>query len=139
MHHGPVTAAAASTRYAHSVSGVAAASGVAPSAVRFYEKHGLVRAQRTAGDQRRFSDDAACRIRVAKVAQRVGLSVRDIADIFATLPDHAVRQDWERVADILIVEAEARLAVLRDSLEALGSGGRLCELPGADGTATPSR
>lgn len=133
------TAVPAETRFVHSVSDVAAASDVAPSAVRFYEQHGLVSAQRTAGDQRRFSDDAACRIRVAKVAQRVGLSVRDIADIFATLPDHAVQQDWERVADILIVEAEARVAALRDSLEELGSGGKLCELPAADDTPTPSR
>ncbi len=136
-----MTAAAvpAHTRFALSVSDVAAASGVAPSAVRFYEKHGLVGAQRTAGDQRRFSDDAVCRIRVARVAQRVGLSVREIAELFATLPGDAQQQDWERVAGILIAEADARVAALRHSLEALGSGAKLCELPNAPDAANPSR
>ena len=52
---------------------VARESGVSGSAVRFYERQGLVRAARTGGNQRRFDSDAACRIRVARVAQRVGL------------------------------------------------------------------
>jgi MerR family redox-sensitive transcriptional activator SoxR len=114
--------------FVHSVSDIAAASGAAPSAVRFYEKHGLITAQRTSGDQRRFSDDAVCRIRVARVAQRVGLTVREIADIFAELPEDAQPHHWERVADVLIAEAEARVAALRDHLDSLGSGTKLCDL-----------
>ena len=114
--------------FVRTVSDIAAASGVAPSAVRFYEKHGLIAAQRTSGDQRRFGEDAACRIRVARVAQRVGLSVREIAEVFQGLSADADEQDWERVAGILIAEAEGRVAALRENLEALGSGARLCEL-----------
>ena len=115
-------------RYTLTVAEVAAASGVAPSAVRFYEQHGVITAARTAGDQRRFDDGAACRIRVAKLAQRVGLTVREIAGVFAGLPADPEPADWGRVAETLIAEAEARTARLRESLDAMSSGGRLCEL-----------
>jgi MerR family redox-sensitive transcriptional activator SoxR len=114
--------------YVRTVSEVATAAGVAPSAVRFYEQHGVIRAERTAGDQRRFDDSAACRIRVAKVAQRVGLTVREIADIFAGLPVDPGPAEWGRVAESLIAEAEARTAALRAHLADMRSGGRLCEL-----------
>ncbi|WP_249412283.1 MerR family transcriptional regulator [Micromonospora endophytica] len=69
------------------VGDVAVHSGVAPSAVRFYDNHGVIRAVRTSGNQRRFDESAACRIQVAKLAQRAGLTVREIADLFADLSD----------------------------------------------------
>lgn len=116
------------TLFTKTVSEVAAESGVAPSAVRFYEQHGLITAVRTAGDQRRFDESAACRIRVAKVAQRVGLTVREIAEIFAGLPADPRPEDWRAVADTLIAEAEARTAALRAYLGDMRSGARLCEL-----------
>ncbi|MBU2664546.1 MerR family DNA-binding transcriptional regulator [Actinoplanes bogorensis] len=111
-----------------SVGDVAAASGVASSAVRFYEQHGVITAVRTAGDQRRFDEGAACRIRVAKVAQRVGLTVREIAEIFAGLPDDPQPADWGQVADTLIAEAESRTAALKSYLNDMQSAGRLCEI-----------
>ncbi|GAA4944904.1 MerR family DNA-binding transcriptional regulator [Actinoplanes utahensis] len=116
------------TTYTLTVGEVAAASGAAPSAVRFYEQHGVIQAVRTSGDQRRFSADAACRIRVAKVAQRVGLTVREIADVFADLPEDPEPGDWGRIADTLVREAEERMAALRAHLEQMRSGGRLCEM-----------
>nr|AGU11303.1 MerR HTH family regulatory protein [uncultured organism] len=116
------------TAFTKSVSEVAAESGVAASAVRFYEQHGVITAIRTAGDQRRFDDSAACRIRVAKVAQRVGLTVREIAAVFADLPDEPRPADWGRVATTLIAEAEARTAALKSHLNDMRSPGRLCEI-----------
>lgn len=110
------------------VSEVARDSGVAASAVRFYEKHGVVTADRTAGNQRRFDDAAICRIQVARLAQRVGLTVREIADLFAALPAEPGSEDWEQVADRLVAEAEQRITNLRAQLESLGSEGKLCEL-----------
>lgn len=110
------------------VSEVARDSGVAASAVRFYEKHGVVTADRTAGNQRRFDDAAICRIQVARLAQRVGLTVREIADLFAALPAEPDPEDWEQVADRLVAEAEQRITNLRTQLESLGSEGKLCEL-----------
>ncbi|MBL7258975.1 MerR family transcriptional regulator [Paractinoplanes lichenicola] len=116
------------TAFTRSVSDVAAESGVAPSAVRFYEQHGVITAIRTQGDQRRFDDSAACRIRVAKVAQRVGLTVREIAEIFAALPADPQPDDWGRVATTLIDEAESRTAALKAYLTDMRGGGRLCEI-----------
>ncbi len=116
------------SRFTLTVKDVATAAGVAPSAVRFYEQHGVITAHRTAGDQRRFDDSATCRIKVAKVAQRVGLTVREIADVFGTLPEDPQPKDWQRVAAVLIDEAEARTAALQAYLGEMLSGGRLCEI-----------
>lgn len=112
----------------HAVSEVATASGVAPSAVRFYEKHGVVRAMRTAGNQRRFDDSAACRIQVAKLAQRVGLTVREIAELFSDLPADPGPEDWARIADQLVVEAQRRVADLQAGLDVLATDTKLCEI-----------
>jgi MerR family transcriptional regulator, redox-sensitive transcriptional activator SoxR len=107
---------------------VAEQAGVSESAVRFYERHGLVTAARTPGNQRRFAESAPCLIKVAKVAQRVGLSVKEIAALFAVLPEEPAHEDWGRIATTLVVEAQARVDALRAALDDLGSGARLCEL-----------
>lgn len=113
---------------------VAADSGVAASAVRFYEKHGIITALRTLGNQRQFDETASCRIRVAKLAQRVGLTVREIAETFAGLPPEPGRDDWGRIADELIAEAEFRTDQLRAQLNDMRSGTKLCELIDASTT-----
>lgn len=110
------------------VGDIAAASGVAPSAVRFYERYGVITAARTASNQRRFDESAACRIKVAKLAQRVGLTVREIAELFAELPAAPQPHDWGRVAQALVEEAEARATDLRTQLAMIGSGTKLCEI-----------
>lgn len=122
------TAEIAAVPVSLTVSEVAAESGVAASAVRFYENHGVVTALRTSGNQRRFDDSAGCRIKVAKLAQRVGLTVREIADVFEDLPSEPGPEDWGRVADILIDEAETRTAELRARLGEMRSGTKLCEI-----------
>ncbi len=113
---------------------VAADSGVSASAVRFYEKHGVVTALRTEGNQRRFDEGAACRIKVAKLAQRVGLTVREIAEIFVDLPTDPGPGDWGRIAEVLIMEAETRTAELKSTLDDMRTGTKLCEIAGT----TPS-
>ncbi|WP_159618738.1 MerR family transcriptional regulator [Ruania rhizosphaerae] len=105
---------------------VARAAGVAPSAVRFYEKHAVVMARRDSGNRRRFEESAGCRIKVAKLAQRVGLTLREIADLFAELPHEPGPPDWERVASQLIAESERRTKELHDCLAELQSGEKLC-------------
>ncbi|MBB1033326.1 MerR family DNA-binding transcriptional regulator [Dietzia sp. CQ4] len=124
------TAAPAKNGTTHTVGEIARESGVAPSAVRFYEKNGVITARRTAGNQRQFDESAACRINVARLAQRVGLTVREIADLFADLPTDPTPADWTRVADALVEEAEARTAQLRAHLRDLRSGTKLCQLTG---------
>lgn len=51
---------------------------IAPSAVRWYDDHGLLPSERTAGNQRRFFADVLCRVAMIRAAQRVGLSIDEI-------------------------------------------------------------
>lgn len=110
------------------VGDVAAATGCAPSAVRFYEKHGVITAVRTDSNQRRFDESAACRLRVARLAQRVGLTVREIADVLSDLPTEPGPESWSRVAAVLIGEAERRTRDLKERLTEMTSGAKLCEI-----------
>lgn len=79
---------------------VAARSGIAPSALRYYEAEGLIRARRSAGGQRRFARDVLRRLAFVRIAQRVGLTIDEIRDALATLPDARTptREDWERLS-----------------------------------------
>jgi MerR family transcriptional regulator, redox-sensitive transcriptional activator SoxR len=110
------------------VSEVARESGVNGSAIRFYEAQGLISATRTSGGQRRFDDQAACRVKVARVAQRIGLSVQEIRDMLATLPLDASLEDWKALHARLTAEAQTRIAELNAALEDINSGRKLCEL-----------
>jgi MerR family redox-sensitive transcriptional activator SoxR len=103
-------------------------SGVSASAIRFYEKHGLIKATRTRGNQRRFGSDAGCRVKIARVAQRVGLTISQITELFDNLPADASFEQWQQVHTSLVEEAERRIAAIRNDLEAITSGRKLCEL-----------
>ncbi|NAS26920.1 MerR family transcriptional regulator [Herbidospora sp. NEAU-GS84] len=102
-------------------------SGVAPSAVRFYETHGLLTAERTAGNQRRFQKSDVCRTKVVRVAQRVGLSVAEIKEVLDDLPPDPSPDDWRRLAESLVAEAHRRIRHLQQVLGEITGGGRLCE------------
>lgn len=88
----------------------------------------MVVSVRTAGNQRRFGADAACRVKVARVAQRVGLTVAEIAELLAMLPPDPQPTDWHRLQGVLVAEAQRRIADLNAQLTALSSGEKLCEL-----------
>ncbi|WZH35513.1 MAG: MerR family DNA-binding transcriptional regulator [Microbacterium enclense] len=118
---------------------VAAISGVAASAIRFYERQELFRAERTDGNQRRYSETVPCLVRVARVAQRVGLSVREIRDLFEALSDDPPLEEWMAMDEQLVREAERRIADLHAVLDDLRSDARLCELPGVDDVAGTDR
>jgi MerR family redox-sensitive transcriptional activator SoxR len=79
---------------------VARRTGLATSALRFYERVGLVTATRTASGQRRFRRDVLRRIAFVRVAQRVGLSLEEIAEALASLPGDRPpnREEWERLS-----------------------------------------
>ena len=68
------------------VSEVANRSGFAPSAIRFYEKEGLIEASRTAGGQRRFERNMLRRLAFIRAARNVGLTLDEIAAALAMLP-----------------------------------------------------
>ena len=69
------------------VSEVAERSGFAASALRFYEREGLVQATRTTGNQRRYERSVLRRLAFIRAARNVGLSLDEVAAALATLPD----------------------------------------------------
>lgn len=75
---------------------VAERTGLATSAIRFYEARGLIRSERTDGGQRRFRRDVLRRIAFIRVAQRVGLSLEEITEALSNLPADRTpsRADW---------------------------------------------
>ena len=73
-----------------SVGEVASRSGVAVSALHFYEKQGLIESARTAGNQRRYARVVLRRVAVIKVAQRMGVPLAEIAQALAHLPANRV-------------------------------------------------
>ncbi|MEP6527533.1 MAG: redox-sensitive transcriptional activator SoxR [Nocardioidaceae bacterium] len=100
---------------------LSARSGVPPSALRFYEAQGLIRAERTSGNQRRFARPTLRRIAFIRTAQRVGLSLDEIKAALDTLPDNRTpnKADWARLSrgwQPRIDDQIARLERLRDKL-----------------------
>jgi MerR family redox-sensitive transcriptional activator SoxR len=75
-------------------------TGVAASALRFYESEGLITSSRTEGGQRRFERETIRRISFARVAQEVGLSLREIRSALDGLPGGRVpnARDWKRLS-----------------------------------------
>lgn len=107
---------------------VAERTGVTPSALRFYEAEGLVTAERTSGNQRRFHRDVLRRIAFVRIAQQVGLRLDEIRSALATLPEDRTptKADWARLSSTWRQRLDDQLAVLtrlRDNLtECIGCG-----------------
>lgn len=100
---------------------VARRSGLAPSALRFYESRGLIRSERSAGGQRLYRRYVLRRVAVIRVAQRTGLTLAEIAATLDRLPrDRApTRTEWERLSREWRKELDERIATLeglRDDL-----------------------
>lgn len=100
---------------------VAERSGVAASALRFYEQQELISSDRTSGNQRRYHADVMCRVAMIRACQRVGLSIADIRTALAELPEGQVPglEDWDRLARRLRTELRDRIDDLNEALRAL--------------------
>jgi MerR family transcriptional regulator, redox-sensitive transcriptional activator SoxR len=83
-----------------SVGQLAARSGVAVTALHFYETKGLIQSTRNAGNQRRYPRAMLRRVAVIKMAQRLGIALAEIASALAALPnDHTpTAEDWQRLS-----------------------------------------
>jgi MerR family transcriptional regulator, redox-sensitive transcriptional activator SoxR len=107
---------------------VAHRSGFAPSALRFYERLGLLAASRTAGGQRRYQRNVLRRLAFIRAARNVGLSLEEVAAALATLPEGRTptRSDWTRLSRgwrTRLDEQIRALSALRDGLEScIGCG-----------------
>jgi MerR family transcriptional regulator, redox-sensitive transcriptional activator SoxR len=97
-------------------------SGVSTSALRYYESQGLIDSERTTGNQRRFARAALRRVAFVRSAQRVGLTLEEIAEALGTLPEGRTptRADWARLSRSWRPRVDAqieRLERLRDKLD----------------------
>lgn len=107
---------------------LSARSGVPVTALHFYETKGLIHSRRTTGNQRRYPRDALRRVAFVRVAQRVGIPLRMVAEALATLPDGRAptREDWGRLSTGWRAELDVRidqLTRLRDDLtDCIGCG-----------------
>lgn len=149
-----------------SIGHLAQRSGVATSALRFYEERGLISSVRTSGNQRRYEQATLRRVAFIRAAQAVGLSLEEIGEALASLPAGRTptMRDWHRISRAWrprLDEQIQRLERLRDRLDscigcgclslkacalynpddalaAAGTGGVLLE-PEADGEHRPGR
>jgi MerR family transcriptional regulator, redox-sensitive transcriptional activator SoxR len=97
-------------------------TGVAPSALRFYEDERLVHATRSEGGQRRYARETLRRVSFIRIAQQVGLSLDEIREALSSLPESRTptKRDWERLSRSWRPRIDAQIALLerlRDRLD----------------------
>ena len=111
-----------------SVGQLSARSGVAVSALHFYEAQGLIRAERSPGNQRRYHRETLRRVGFIRASQAVGIPLRAIGQALQQLPEGRTptRADWARLSAAWRADLDLRIAhlqALRDSLtECIGCG-----------------
>ncbi|MGW3496200.1 redox-sensitive transcriptional activator SoxR [Streptomyces sp. NPDC001020] len=107
---------------------LSARSGVAVSALHFYESKGLISSRRTSGNQRRYQRDTLRRVAFVRAAQRVGIPLATIREALAQLPEERTptHEDWARLSEAWRSELDERisqLSRLRDHLtDCIGCG-----------------
>jgi MerR family transcriptional regulator, redox-sensitive transcriptional activator SoxR len=103
-------------------------SGVAISALHFYEREGLINSRRTSGNQRRYSRETLRRVAFIRMSQRLGIPLTKVRDALATLPADRVpaSRDWARLSAGWREDLDDRivhLQRLRDNLaDCIGCG-----------------
>ncbi|MEM7325472.1 MAG: redox-sensitive transcriptional activator SoxR [Actinomycetota bacterium] len=114
--------------------------GITTSALRFYERNGLISSRRTSGGQRRYGRDVLRRVAFIRAAQSVGLKLAEIRESLGELPEDRAptRDEWEEFAVIWRPRLDQQIAVLeaiRDRLSAcIGCG---CQTLDACGVFNP--
>jgi MerR family redox-sensitive transcriptional activator SoxR len=105
-----------------SVGELAERAGVAVSALHYYEARGLIHAQRSSGNQRRYPRAALRRVAFIRAAQQLGIGLAEIGEALAALPDRRTptKADWARLSARWRERLDARIAALqalRDRLD----------------------
>lgn len=95
---------------------VAKRCGVKVSTLHFYEDKGLIRSWRNQGNQRRYKTDVLRRVSVIKAAQKMGISLEEIKQAFASLPNNRTPDtaDWEKLASSWRETLNARIHYLEN-------------------------
>jgi len=101
---------------------VARRSGIATSALRYYEERGLLRAERNGSGHRRYARAVIRRVAFIVFAQRVGLTLEEVGEELAKLPDDRVptRGDWAKLSQRWSERIDQRIAELERLKSGLG-------------------
>lgn len=94
---------------------VARRSGVAASALRFYESRGLIRSERAGSGHRRYPRAVLRRVAFIVFAQRIGMTLDEVAEELAKLPEDRVPEgeDWEKLSVEWAARVDERIAELQ--------------------------
>ena len=100
---------------------VAERSGLAVSALHFYETKGLIRSHRTSGNQRRYDRDVLRRLAIVRMAQELGIPLSEVAEALAQVPFGHVpsADDWRKMSVLWYEKLDRRVTMLirmRDEL-----------------------
>jgi MerR family redox-sensitive transcriptional activator SoxR len=88
-------------------------SGVSQSALRFYERQGLIRAERTDGNQRRYVPTTLRRVALIQAGKAAGIPLERIRRALDTLPERGpTKRDWERLSRSWARELDERIETL---------------------------
>ncbi len=109
-------------KYGLSIGYLARRTGLAVSAIRYYEQQGLVKPERNAGGQRRFMRSDIRRLSFVLIAQQFGFSISQIKEELDRLPDNRTptKADWNRISRRFRDALDARIDTLerlRDNLD----------------------
>jgi MerR family transcriptional regulator, redox-sensitive transcriptional activator SoxR len=90
-------------------------SGVSQSALRFYERQGLIHAERTDGNQRRYISSTLRRVALIQAGKAAGIPLERIRAALDTLPagKQPTKRDWERLSRSWAHELDERIATLQ--------------------------
>jgi MerR family redox-sensitive transcriptional activator SoxR len=94
---------------------VASRSGVAVSALHFYERKGLIASHRTSGNQRRYDRDVLRRVAIIRMAQELGVSLAEVGLALQQLPHGQVpsKEDWARMSTAWRDKLRRRIVLLQ--------------------------
>ena len=97
-----------------SIGDLAVRTGLSVSAIRFYEKKGLIRPDRNAGNQRRYEGSDIRRLSFILIAQQMGLTIEQIKDLMTSLPDGRTptKSDWSKISRSFQKTLDERIAMM---------------------------
>ncbi|MEC7288747.1 MAG: redox-sensitive transcriptional activator SoxR [Pseudomonadota bacterium] len=105
-----------------SIGDLAGRTGLSVSAIRFYERKGLITPDRNAGNQRRYEGSDIRRLSFILIAQQIGLTIEQIREVMAGLPDGRTptKADWSKISRTFRKTLNNRIAMMermRDKLD----------------------
>lgn len=97
-----------------SIGQLAGRTGVAVSAIRFYEERGLLQPLRTSGNQRKFLRSDIRRVSFILIAQKLGLALGEIEEQLASLPEgrNPTQHDWQKISRRMRAQIDEKILLL---------------------------